>query len=214
MVVLTAASLAAVSGCVVDGERTENRPAASTSEEAHTFDPARRPTRLDCPTGHSPVITFDYGGDRRFANLLAAWTHELGRPYVDRERERIWFLRDDGTAHTVLDWTRATQPVDGRAWFVDGLESCRDSEQWKAVRAPSTPTELTRGSCWIEPIRIGEETWDFAEEELGVRHNRSLTLRGAVTPAGDVATYTDGSGHGITLVPSGSPWVVVREVCN
>lgn len=160
------------------------------------------------------MVDLGYTGDRRFSDLLARWTRELGRPYVDVKHQQIWFLRADGTAHSVLDWARTAELQEGPSWFVNGYESCRDSGQWKDVAAPSTAVELTLGRCWIDPVRIGDQTWDFAAEEPGSAASRSLGLRGEVRPAGDVATYTDEAGRSITLVPEGDPWAIVSGVCN
>lgn len=212
---LATAMLLALTACSVADQPTDvRRQAEPSATSTARLEPAVRPTELTCADGQTQVVSFDYRGDRRFSDLLAIWTRELGRPLVDRGQSRIWFLRDDGTAHSVLDWTRAAGVDNGRPWFVDGYESCRDSGRWRDVAAPATPVDLRLGSCWIDPIRIGDQTWDFAEEELGVRQRQPLTLRGEVRPAGDVATYTDESGRRITLVPQGDPWAVERGVCN
>lgn len=201
--------------------------ARATAATTPATEPAR-PTELSCPRGEPQVHTFDYGGDPSFTALLTTWSKELGRPVVDRTNHHIWFVRDDGSAHTRLDWTRARKPANGPAWFVDGYEQCGDHAEWRSHAAASTPLQLEVGHCWIEPVEVGGRLWDVSEEDqfgwggpvprrldLGqISTSGGTTIAGDFAVAGDVATYVDASGVRLTLVPEGDAWALERGGCD
>lgn len=187
-----------------------------------------RPAEVTCPEGKPLAVQLDYRGDRSFTELLTVWSTELGRPLVDRSARQVWFLRDDGSAHTRLAWTRARRPVAGRAWFVDGLEQCSDHARWRPVAAPSAPATLEVGHCWVEPVVAEGRTWDVTREDQfgwgGPAPQRLVlepapgtgraTTSGELSVAGDVAVYVDRSGVRLTLVPDGDPWALERGGCD
>lgn len=193
---------------------------------SHTAGPL--PTGVTCPDGEPTVLQLDDSGDRSFTELLTAWSKQLGRPVVDRSRRQVWFVRDDGSAHTRLEWTRMRRPVAGRAWFVDGLEQCKDHERWRTVATPSVPVTLTVGHCWVEPVSVGGRRWDVVREDQfgwGGPMPRRLALprpgtagtaelTGTLAVAGDTAVYVDDSGARLTLVPAGDPWTLTRRGCD
>lgn len=210
-------------GACTDAEGPE--PARPTASIASPTAPTA-PTEVRCPEGDPMHLIFDSPGHRRFTGLLASWSEELGRPVVDREARAVWFVRTDGTAHTRLAWTRARQPAEGREWFVDGLEQCRDHAEWTSLTAPRTPVELEVGHCWVEPVEVDGRTWDVIGEDQfgsggqvprGLTSRRDLVdrfvLSGALTVAGDVAIYVDQSGVRLTLAPEGDPWTLERRGC-
>lgn len=203
LAVLLLVALAACSGPA----RDRHEPAGAVATTA--------PTALTCD-GDSLTVNLDYGGDRTFTELLATWSSTHGRPWVDRARHSIWFLRPDGTAHTVLTFTHS-KPRGGRAWWVGGYQECNDASQWKHLRAAPTAVELEVGHCWIDPVTVLGKTWDVMREDQfgwGGPAPRGFTSHGAVSAAGDVAVYTDASGTRLTLVPQDDPWALRRGLCD
>lgn len=208
-----------VVACAEEAEPMPGARATTPGSSASTTPaamPTATPTAVTCPRGKPQVLTFDYGGDRSFTALLTVWSKELGRPVVDRSRRRIWFVREDGTAHTRLDWTRARRPLEGRAWFVEGLEQCGDHARWRSLKPSTIRVELEVGHCWIEPVKVAGDTWDVTREDQfgsGGRMPERFARAGRLAPAGDVAIYVDDSGRHLTLVPAGDRWVLERRGC-
>lgn len=182
------------------------------------------PSALTCE-GSPTSVMFDYAGDATFTDLLTDWSRKLGRPWVDRDSETIWFLRSDGSAHTALRWAHAPDGPGSRAWFVDGYEQCSDAAEWSRTHASSTSVELTVGHCWVEPADFDGEQWDVVEEdqfgwgggfprgiaEPDVTEIEKLTIAGTLSPAGDVLVYVDEEGRHLTLVPAADPWTVPSD---
>lgn len=199
-----------------------------TSSVAPSRTPAPRPTEVTCPDGEPTIMQLDDGGARTFTALLATWSKELGRPVVDRSKRQIWFVRNDGSAHTVLEWTRTRRPIAGRQWFVGGLERCSDHEQWHAVEARAVPVRLQVGHCWIDPVSVDGRAWDVTREDQfgwGGPVPRRLhlappdahgtsALSGELAVAGDVAVYVDESGVRLALVSRGDSWALARNGCD
>lgn len=183
------------------------------------------PAEVTCPDGTAPVTgVFDSAGHRRFTAFLTAWSETTGRPVVDIDQRRVFFLREDGTAHTAITWMG--DPERGRI-FPDQLEQCRDHAMWRKVSAaPTASVELHVGHCWVDPVEVDGRTWDVMREDQfgtgggmprGLDSRRDIVdqflLTGALSMAGDVAVYVDDSGVRLTLVPEGDAWALERVGC-
>jgi hypothetical protein len=217
-------SLLALGACTSAEPPELARPTAPVASPA--AEPAM-PTDLTC-RGDRTMTRFRYLGVNRFTAMLEGMA-EHGRPWVDRDRQRIWFLRPDGTAHTVATWDVTKAAGHRRTWYLNGYEQCWDRAKWRDVAAPSTDVELVVGHCWVEPVEVDGRTWDLIrEDQFGwggeqpkgivtqdrLSTNGTQTMAGQLISAGDVAVYVDQSGVRLTLVPEGDPWVIRRGGCD
>lgn len=208
------AVVAVIAGAAIGGGGQEPGP-ADIGRDPSSSVPV--PNEVTCPGGDEPRRTdYDHPGYKTFTAMLEDGSRGRGSFVVDLETERIYFLRDDGTAHTVLSWGGGPP---GR-WSPSGLTSCRDAAEWAA---PSTvvgdepgPLSLDVGHCWIEPVQFDGRTWDVVEEDQfgwGGGEPEGFTGEGRAWPAGDVMSYVDDSGTWLTLVPGGDPWTLERDFC-
>lgn len=221
VVVVLLSAFLALGACTNEPSADEvARPTASMASE-----PASLPRQVTCPDGTAPVTgVFDSAGHQRFTSFLTAWSKSSGRPVVDVDDQRVFFLREDGTAHTAVTWMDG--PGRGRI-FPDTMEQCPDHREWREVIAASSEVALQVGHCWVEPVEVDGRTWDvIAEDQFGwggptprgLAPRRGITtefvLDGKLTIAGDVAIYVDASGGRLTLVPEGAPWALNRGGCD
>jgi hypothetical protein len=58
--------------------------------------------------------------------MLEGASSTLGAFSVGLQTRRIYFLRDDGTAHTMISWIRGAQ----RRWYPSSGLVCPDSRDW------------------------------------------------------------------------------------
>ncbi|HSX69228.1 hypothetical protein [Nocardioides sp.] len=221
---LAALLLVSLAACTSEQRATPlDRPTATITSP--TAEPVV-PTEVTCPKGQVTMIDLGWVGAHTFAGMLAS-TEQMGRPHVDRKSRRIWFLRDDGSAHSAAPWHRARSAHQSREWFIDSYEQCADHAEWSEVAAPSTRLELTVGHCWVEPVEVEGRRWDVTREEQfgwggptprGLVPRRGITtefvLSGELSVAGDVAIYVADSGVRLTLVPENDAWALNRGGCD
>lgn len=221
---LAALLAVSLSACTSEQRATPlDRPTATVASP--TAEPAV-PTEVTCPDGQVTMVDLGSAGARSFTAMLAS-TALMGRPHVDRSSHRIWFLRKDGSAHSVARWHRARKAHESREWFIDSYEQCADHAGWRDVDYPSTPVELTVGHCWVDPVKVQGRTWDVMREDQfgwggptprGLAPRRGIATEfvpsGELTVAGDVAIYVDDSGVRLTLVPENDRWTLKRGGCD
>ena len=199
--VLAAGGVAAgVSGGPEAGQDPIDRPTSSPS-------PTTR-GGATCPGGAEPLaVDVDHPGYRAFTALLGGQSREHGAYLVDRPARRLSFLRDDGSVHTTLTWSRSQ----GR-WFPDASTACSDAGEWRDVDpasvGPAGPMRLDVNACFVDAVDFADKTWSVVGEDQfdELRAPEGFTGRGQAWVAGDVVTYRDDGGARLTLVITGGPW--------
>ncbi|MDP2773021.1 MAG: hypothetical protein Q8O61_05645 [Nocardioides sp.] len=191
------------------GDPTEVATDPVTSEAA--------PRVVTCPGDEAPTrVDYDHAGYATFTALLEAEAADRGALAVDVAGRQIFLLRDDGTAHASVSWSRGAQD----RWYPSSGAACADSGEWvdaSSVPDGSAPLSLDVGHCWIEPVAFAGRTWDVSEEDQvgwGGGQPEGFLASGTAWEAGDVVTYVDDSGARLTLVPEGSPWTLERTYCD
>ena len=163
------------------------------------------------------AVLYRHPGYPRFSHMLRAAAREHGFFHVDRETESIYFLRDDGTAHSISTWTDGWKPSSGDPVGPDGLSYCSDAEEWQGLKGSREPLTLEVGHCWIEPVEFAAQTWDVVHNDQfgwGGPHPRDFAGSGYAWRAGDVLVYQDHSGQWLILVPENDPWTLKRAGCD
>jgi hypothetical protein len=175
-------------------------------------------SEVTCPGGVEPTrVDYDHPGYATFTAMVRGESRLRGAFSVDLETRRIYLLRDDGTAHTMLSWMGGTP---GR-WFPSSASRCGDAGEWAdsspTVGDVSGPLSLEVGHCWIEPVTFEGRTWDVVEEDQfgwGGGQTKDFAAIGTARMTGDVVTYVDDSGTWLTLVPEGHPWTREPSACR
>lgn len=159
-------------------------------------------------------VDYDHPGYATFSAMIKSETQNAGAISVALDTQRIYFLRDDGTAHTMIKWGRGSQ----RRWYPESASICEDSDEWvDAQPAVSGPLTLDVGHCWIEPVSFDGRIWDVVEEDQfgeGGGHPATFVSTGTAWVAGDLVFYEDDSGKSLILVPEGDPWTIERKGCD
>lgn len=214
----TGAAAGVCAAAVVAALVLTNGGSASDPAPAGDPSPAAVPAEVTCPDGMQVKrIDFDHVGYDSFTEMLRTEAASNGAFVVDRVGRTIFFLRDDGSAHTAVTWAGDAQS----RWFPGGMSLCSDRQDWSGealdVAGPPTPLALPLGHCWIEPVELGDRTWDVMDEDQfgsGGGVPDRFTGVGTAWQTGDVVSYLDAGGTRLTLVPEGDGWAPTRSPCD
>lgn len=160
------------------------------------------------------MARFDPSGYATFGHLLRAESRGHGLVSVDIETRTLYFLREDGTAHTAVTWNQGWKAERGEQVYPDEVRSCSDADEWRDLEPAAEElerVELELGHCWIEPVVIAGATWDVvASDQFGSGDGRRPGFVGAgrAWEAGDVLVYEDRGGRWFTMVVAGHAWTL------
>lgn len=102
-------------GGIVAGVPSE-RPVPSEKPEPN----APPPEKVTCSDGADPEVTgYDHGGYPTFDELLADW-QSRGEYVIDKDKQTIFFVREDGTAWSALTW----MGDDESGWYPNSFTVC------------------------------------------------------------------------------------------
>ena len=186
--------------------------------------PSGTPEGITCEEGGQPEVSdLNHPGYDSLTEMLTKEADAYGAFTLDRANQRIYFLREDRTAHTAVTWTRGLES----RWFPSTMTRCSDSSQWRDVpldvSGPSERVSIQVDHCYINLVDVFEQLWDaVAEDQFGTGGSgaggeympRNWAGLGTVWRTGDVVTYVDDGGRRLTLVPEGDPWATEREPCD